>query len=156
MTTITRTLALAALALLLASPPDVEAQISGSIAAGVANPLGDFGDTLDSGFTFRGQAGISLLLVGLHAQVGWTRFPGKGGGGIGFEGADFFHAGAGGRVGLGMAWVGLTGAWFSGDGEDGLGLLPEVGLGLGPVEAVVDARVDGDAKWFAVRLGVRL
>lgn len=153
---ITHVLAVVSLALLLASPHDAEAQIATSVAAGVAHPVGDLDDAVDSGFTLRGQAGLSLLVAGLHAQVGYTRFPGDDVGGVEIEDVDFFHAGVGGRLGLGLAWVGLNAAYFTGDGEDGVGLLPEVGVGLGPLEAVADGRLDGDAKWVAVRVGLKL
>jgi hypothetical protein len=150
-----RSLVPALAVLLLLVPHDAEAQLQGSLGAGYAFPVGDFGDLHDNGFTVRGQLGLSFLLASVHGQVGWTRFPGADLENLLPEDVDFFHAGVGGRVGLGLFWVGLTGAYFSGDGEDGMGFLPEVGVGLGPLEAVADSRIDGDEKWIGVRVNLK-
>jgi hypothetical protein len=146
----------AALAFCFVLPVASEAQIQTSIGAGIAVPTGDFGDVADNGYTVRGQLGVSLLLASVHAQVGWTRFPGPEIAGIEADDADIWHAGVGGRFGLGLFWVGLNAAYFGGDGEDdGLGFFPEVGLGLGPLEAVADYRIDGDAKWLGLRAALK-
>lgn len=147
--------ALTVLSLVLV-PTAAAAQISGSVGGGVAAPTGDLGDAYDTGLTVRAQAGVSLLVASVHGQVGWTRFPGKElTGGVDVEDIDFFHAGVGGRFGLGLFWVGLNAAYFSGDGDDGLGFFPEVGAGFGPIEAVADYRLDGDAHWLGLRAGLR-
>ena len=148
--------AVAALCLLL--PAAAEAQIGGSVGAGVTVPSGDFGDRLENGFTVRGQLGVSLLVASVHGQVGWTRFPSKDLVNLELEDLDIFHYGVGARVGMGLFWVGLNGAYFSGfddDDDDGAGIFPEVGVGLGSLEAVADYRVDGDARWLSIRAAVK-
>lgn len=128
-----------------------------SVGVGIAAPTGDLGDFYDNGYTVRGQVGISLVgLVDGHAQVGWSRFSAENGttGGD----ANIYHAGVGARVGLGLIFVGANAAYFFGDdpGDNSeLGLFPEVGIALGPLEAVADYRFDGDAKWFGLRAGLK-
>ena len=145
----------AVVSLCLLLPGGVEGQINASLGAGVAVPTGDFGDLQDNGYTVRGQLGLSLLLASVHAQVGWTRFPSKDLAALELTDVDIYHAGVGARFGLGLFWLGLNAAYFSGDGEDGAGVFPEVGVGLGPIEAVADYRVDGDAKWLGVRAALK-
>lgn len=149
-------------ALCLLVPAEAHAQIRSSVGVGLVQPLGDFGEFQDNGFTVRGQVGVSLLVASVHAQAGWTRFPGKDLENLELTNIDIFHAGAGVRVGMGIYWVGLNGAYFSGDeaegsdGEEkGMGFFPEVGVGLGAAELVADLRVDGDQKWVGVRLAVK-
>ncbi|MGD2067285.1 MAG: hypothetical protein PVI57_01270 [Gemmatimonadota bacterium] len=154
-----RTTSSLTLALLLACaalhPGGASAQASTSLGAGLAVPLGDFGDFAGTGYTIRGQAGLSLVLADIHVQAGWSHFPGEdatvAGETVSGEGADIFHTGVGARLGLGLLWVGANAAYFFGDGDDGIGIFPEVGLGLGPLEVVGDVRIDGDAKWAAIR-----
>jgi len=145
------------LALALAAQP-AQAQLSTSIGAGIAAPQGDLGDGFDNGYTVRGQVGLSLVgLVEGHVQAGWSRFPVKEGV-VGGEDADIYHAGVGARVGLGLIFVGANAAYFFGDdpGDNSeLGFFPEVGIGLGPLEAVADYRIDGDAKWFGIRAALK-
>jgi hypothetical protein len=66
-----------------------------------------------------------------------------------------YHAGAGARLGLGFLWVGANAAYFFGDGEEGVGFFPEVGVKIWRLEGVLDFRVDGDEKWGAARVGFR-
>lgn len=122
-----------------------------SLGAGVVAPTGSLEDSFERGITVRGQKVLSLAPLALHLQGGWSRFEAEDGG----EDADLFHAGLGVRLPLGVLWIGATGAYFSGHGEDGMGVLPEVGLGLGPFEVVADARVDGDERWGALRVALR-
>jgi len=149
--------AAAVAALLLVAPATAAAQLSASVGAGVANPLGDFGDIVDPGFTLRGQVGVNLLVAGVHAQVGYSRFSGitDEEAGLDTGDVDIYHYGLGGRVGVGLAWLGATAARFSGDGEGTFGFIPEVGVGLGPLEAVADVRITGDQKWWALRGALR-
>ncbi|MEJ2504044.1 MAG: hypothetical protein P8177_12170 [Gemmatimonadota bacterium] len=133
------------------APADGNAQIYSSVGAGVAVPTGDFGDNFDTGWTVRGQLGLSFVLVDGHVQAGWSRFPGK----DSVEDADIYHAGVGARVGLGLVFVGANAAYFFGDGEDGVGFFPEIGAHIGPIEAVADYRIDGDNKWLGARVGLR-
>lgn len=142
-------------ALFFLFPLGAEAQLRASIGAGVAAPYGDFGDVFDTGFTLRGQAGLSLALVEAYGQAGWSRFSYGGGGDISVDDANIYHAGAGARVGLGIIWIGANAAYFFGDGEGGLGFFPEVGVGFWRLEVVADTRVDGDEKWAAARVGFR-
>lgn len=156
----TSTFALAPLLACLAlHPGGAEAQTSTSVGIGLAAPLGNFGDFAGTGYTVRGQAGLSLVLADVHLQAGWSHFPGEdatvAGETISGEGADIFHTGVGARLGLGLLWVGANAAYFFGDGDDGVGLFPEIGLGLGPLEVVGDIRIDGDAKWAAIRGALR-
>lgn len=148
---------LALLALMALSPRGAEAQAYGSVAGGVAAPAGDFGDLFETGYTARGQVGFSLVLLDVHLQAGWTRFPGKEieGSSTGDD-ANIYHAGVGARVGLGVIFVGANAAHFFGDGDSGIGFFPEVGVSLWRLEAVADYRFDGDQKWFGVRLGLKL
>jgi hypothetical protein len=156
-------LAALVLAVLLALPGQGQAQIYTSVGAGVANPMGDFGDLADSGFTLRGQAGLSLVLADVHLQAGYSRFPGReftfGGDTFEVE-EDFnqFHVGAGGRLGLGLIWVGASGVYMFGDGidevdfsSDGIAFLPEIGVGLGPIEVVADYLLHSDVNWIGLR-----
>jgi hypothetical protein len=136
------------LAALVLTPTEGRSQgLTASVGVGAASGWSDLGDATDGGFTLRGQLGVDLLVASVHGQVGWTRLPGRG------DADDFStaHYGVGGRLGLGLLWVGLNGAYFSGDGDDGMGFFPEVGVGLGPLEAVADVRVDGDQKWWSLR-----
>ena len=161
-------IAVALVALLtLVGPTEAQSQIRTSLGVGVATPMGDFGDVADAGFTLRGQAGLSLVLADVHVQAGYSRFPGTSFefGGETFEvDEDFnpFHVGAGGRVGLGLLWVGLTGVYTFGDaideidlGSDGLAFLPEVGVGLGPIEVVADYLAFSDVSWIGLRAASR-
>ena len=145
--------ALLLVAPVLVAPATASAQLSASVGAGVANPLGDFGDDVDAGFTVRGQVGLNLLVAGVHAQVGYSRFSGVESGETG--NVNMYHYGLGGRAGVGLAWFGATAARFSGDGEGSFGFIPEVGVGLGPLEAVADVRITGDRKWWALRGALR-
>ena len=149
MNRVTRLAATAAAAALLAfAPSGAQAQISVSAGGGVASPFGDLADRAEAGWTARGQVGLNLLLVGLHAQAGYTHFGGQ-------DGADdfnTFHYGVGARAGIGpFIWVGATAARFAGDDEGSFGLIPEAGIGVGPLEFVADARITGNAKWYALR-----
>ena len=153
------TVALAA-GLLVFAPTSASAQIGGSLTAGVAGAYGDGSDLVGDGYTLRGQLGLDLLLVGLHAQVGYTRFSGTtatvAGNTIETNASNNYHYGIGGRLGAGgLLWFGGTGAWFAGDGDDEFGLIPEVGVGIGPLEVVADARVTGSSKWWSLRGGIR-
>lgn len=151
--TLTGALALT-LGLAIAAQP-AQAQISKSIGVGIAVPQSDLGDTYDDGFTARGQVALSLIgIVQVHAQAGWTRFPVMQEFTDDLDDADIYHAGVGGRVGLGLVFVGVNTAYFFGDdpGDNSeLGFFPEVGIGFGPIEAVADYRIDGEAKWFGLR-----
>ena len=145
--------------LVLVLPGAAWGQGYSSIGAGVAVPVSGFGDRYETGYTIRGQTGLSLMVVDAHIQTGYTAISGKSVTSAGqtdtFEDVDFFHAGVGARVGLGVIWVGANVAYFFGDLEDGFGILPEAGVGLGPLELVADYRLDGDANWLGVRLGLR-
>ena len=134
--------------------PGAEAQVYSSFGLGLASPVGDLGDTHDVGITTRGQVGLSLLIADVHLQTGWTSFSASG---DSPAEKDFstFHAGAGARVGLGFIWIGANAAYFFGDGEEGVGFLPEAGLRIWHLEGVVDFRVDGDEKWGSARLSYR-
>ncbi len=149
-------IALAALVAVTAlAATDAHAQITGSLGVGIVHPMGDFGDNLDRGFTARGQVGLSLLLASVHAQVGLNHFPGKDVANVTGSSANIYHAGVGGRLGLGLIFVGANANYFFGDGENGVGYVPEVGIGLLKLEVVADARIDGDAKWVGLRAGLR-
>lgn len=162
-TTALSALALAA-ALALLIPGQAQGQLYTSLGGGVATPVGDFGDVADPGFTLRGQLGLSLVLADVHLQAGVSRFPGAS---FEFDGETFeidenftqYHLGAGGRFGLGLIWVGATGVFMFGDGVeeveeydiDGLAFLPEVGVGLGPIEVVADYLIQSDVNWIGLR-----
>lgn len=145
--------------MLLAAGPwfgaGAQAQTYTSLGLGVVMPRGDLEDVYDAGLTFRGQRGVSLVLVDVHVQVGVTSFVLAGEPSSGDDEATVYHAGAGARLGLGPFWVGANGAYFFGDGEDGVGFFPEVGLRLWRLEAVADYRVDEGRQWLAARLGWR-
>lgn len=134
--------------------PGAEAQTYGSIGFGPAKPMSDSGDLYDTGYTTRGQIGISLALLDAHIQAGWTTFPAAGNASD-LDDLNIYHAGAGARVGLGFIWVGANAAYFFGDGESGVGWFPEVGVKFWRLEGVVDYRIDGDEQWGAARLGFR-
>lgn len=141
---------LAALAcLLVLGAAEVQGQIYTSLGAGVTQPIGDFDDLYDRGFTVRGQAGLSLILAGAHAQVGWSNFA-TDVDTSDTDAANVFHAGVGGRLGVGLFFVGANAAYFFGDGENGIGYIPEVGISLLSLEVVADGRIDGE-KWVALR-----
>jgi len=134
--------------------PGAQAQTYGSIGFGAAKPVSDLGDLYNTGYTVRGQVGFSLVFLDAHIQTGWTNFP------VASKGSDLdnlniYHAGAGARLGLGFIWVGANGAYFFGDGDQGIGWFPELGLKFWKVEGVVDFRIDGDEKWGAARVGLR-
>lgn len=147
------------LALVLA-PAALSGQTYGSIGVGVAAPAGTLADFYDPGFTIRGQAGLSLVLVDIHVQTGYTSFRGKEGTVLGqpvtLPDIDSFHAGAGARLGLGFLWVGANAAYFFAEefGKE-IKLFPEAGLGLGPLEVVADYTL-GDQNWLSLRLGWKL
>lgn len=144
-------LVLSVLALTLIPARGVEAQLSTSIGAGVAGGLGDFGDAYDSGWTLRGQAGLNLLLAGLHAQAGVTRLDGT----EGRDGTTIFQGGIGGRLGVGLFFVGANANYYIGDAiENGVGFAPEVGLSFLMLEAVADIRLDDDHMW-GVRVALK-
>jgi len=147
-----RTLFAPLLGLALFGAAPAHAQLSASVGAGVAQPRGDLDDGFENGFTVRTQLALSALgLVNVHAQAGWTRFGADDTAEVDLDDANVFHAGVGGRLGvLGLAFVGLNGVWFGGDSEDDFGLLPEVGVGLGPLEVVADYRL-GDEGWLSLR-----
>ena len=144
---------------MLALPTGVTGQLYTSIGAGVAAPISDFGDVAGTGYTVRGQVGLSAIIVDAHIQGGWSRFSGEdftvGGETVSGETANVYHAGVGARLGLGLIWVGANGAYFFGDADEGIGFFPEVGVGIGPIEVVADIRIDGDQKWAAVRAALR-
>ena len=147
-----------ALAVALTLPSAAAGQLYTSIGGGPAFPTGDLGDAFGSGFTVRGQAGLSFVLVDAHVQAGYTRF----GSDVdtdseAFAGDDWsvFHTGIGARVGLGLVWVGANAAYFFGDGDDEIGFFPEVGVGLGPIEVVADYRI-GDPNWGALRAALKV
>ena len=138
------------------APAALEAQLYKSIGAGVAIPVGDYADSFERGYTVRAQVGFSLTAVGIHAQAGWSRFPAIQTGDIGLADDDIYHVAAGARVGLGILWVGANAGLFGGDDDhDGLAFFPEVGVGLGPLEAVADLRISGDTRWLGLRVGLR-
>ena len=152
--------ALAALSLLaLAAPSPTSAQTNASIGAGVAFPTGDLGDVTGTGFTVRGQAGMSLGLIEAYLQGGWSSFPGKdvdaGDAVVEGEDADIWHAGLGVRLGFSMFWIGGNVLYSFGDTpDDGVGFAPEVGVALGPIEVVADY-LFGNTNWAALRAGFR-
>lgn len=130
---------------------DVQAQFTVGVGGGIAQPLGDLDDAVDQGITGRAQLGMSFILASVHAQAGVTRFPGT-------NTSDDYttsHVGVGGRLGLGLLFVGLNANYFFGDGEDGVGYVPEIGVGLLRLEVVADGRLDGDAKWVSLRAGLK-
>ncbi len=146
-------------ALVLIAPRGSAAQFNSSIGAGVAFPSGDLGDVTGTGFTVRGQAGMSLALIDAYIQAGWSSFPGEDldVGNTVVEGgdADIWHAGIGMRLGIGMLWVGANALYSFGDTpNDGVGIAPEVGVGLGPIEVVADY-LFGNTNWAAIRAGFR-
>lgn len=146
-------------ALALVAPREAVAQFNASISAGVAVPSGDLGDVTGTGFTVRGQAGMSLALIDAYLQAGWSSFPGDdpGVGDTVAEGgdADIWHGGIGVRLGIGIIWVGGNALYSFGDTpKDGVGFAPEVGVGLGPIEIVADY-LFGDTRWAAIRAGFR-
>jgi hypothetical protein len=141
------------LACLAVCPTGARAQYV-SLGVGGANPRGDFGDFFRSGFTVRGQAGLSLVLIDAHIQAGWSRFRAEENAPTD-DAANLYHFGPGARFGLGLGWVGVNAFWFSGDGDDGMQIVPEIGIGFGPLEGVLDAAVTGDTKWLALRVNVR-
>jgi len=146
--------ALAASALLVV-PTTAEAQISGSISGGIAGPTGDAGDVADNGFTVQGRAGLSLLLAGVHANAGFTSLPGKDE--LDAGDADFFNVGVGAKVGLGaLFWVGANANYyFDSDIENEMGIVPEIGASIGPLEAIVDWKATGDVNFWTLRAGLR-
>ena len=144
-----------ALAVLALTTTDVEAQITPSVGVGLAHPFGDFADAYDRGFTVRGQAALSLLLAGVHAQAGLSRFPAEEVEGVSRDDATIYHAGVGGRLGLGLVFVGANALYFFGDGEDEMGIVPEVGISLLMLEAVLDLRATGDQKWVGIRAALK-
>jgi hypothetical protein len=141
----------------LAAAPVVAQGLSSSLGLGLARPRGQLGDRHEPGFTVRAQTGVDLPLVDAHLQAGWTRLPGEdpGDSGSGAGDHDVVHLGLGARLGRGRLWAGATAAYFLGDGDDGVGLVPEVGAWLGPLEAVLDLRVDGEERWWSLRGAVR-
>jgi hypothetical protein len=145
--------------LLLAGEPlfggGVRAQTYYSLGLGVVMPQDELSDVYDVGLTFRGQAGLSLAMLGAHIQTGVTSFSFADDVTSGDEEATVYHVGAGARLGIGFLWVGANGAYFFGDGEDGVGYFPEVGLKLWRLEVVADYRVDSDQTWLATRLAWR-
>lgn len=150
---------IAAACVLVVTAATANAQMSRSIGAGVAAPVGDLGDASDNGFTVRGQTGVSLALAAVHIQGGWTHFKAKSvtvaSNTVEGEAADVLHIGVGARVALGLVSVGANMAYFVGDGEDGVGIFPEASVGLGPIEVVADYRIDGDAKWLGLRAALK-
>lgn len=142
----------ALLALLMASTAgNVEAQNFGSLLVGPTTPYGDFADSYDPGISLRLESGVEAALVGAHATAGWSRFGAAGSGG---EDADVFDVGLGARLILGPLFAGVNGAYFFGDGEDGFGFVPNVGGHLLFLEAILEARVDGE-QWWSVKVGIR-
>lgn len=138
------------------APTVLEAQLYKSVGAGVAVPVGDYADSFERGYTVRAQVGFSLTAIGIHAQAGWSRFPAIQSGDVEVADHDIYHLAAGARVGLGLLWVGANAGFFGGDDDhEGLAFLPEVGVGLGPIEGVADFRMGGDTRWLGVRLGIR-
>lgn len=140
----------------MVAPATLSAQLQTSLGVGLAIPVGDFGDAFERGYTVRGQVGLSMIAVGVHAQAGWSRFPAIQQGDIELADADIYHLVAGARFGLGPLWVGGNGGYFYGDDDqEGIAFFPEVGAGLGPLEAVADLRVGGDARWLGLRVALR-
>lgn len=150
--TISVSAAALAAALLLLGPAAAEAQISTSISGGPAGPTGDAADLAETGFTVQGRAGLSLILAGLHANAGFTRLSGK----DSFDDADFFNVGAGAKVGLGpLFWVGANANYYAGgDIDNEVGIVPEVGASIGPLEAVADFKITGDINFWSLRVGL--
>lgn len=143
------------LALALA-PAVASGQTYTAIGVGITVPTGSFADLYDNGYTVRGQLGLDLLLVDAHVQAGWNRFSGKTTAEPATEDVDLYHAGVGARVGIGVLWIGANAAYFFGDlDNDGLGLFPEAGVGVGPIEFVADYRMDGDLRWFGIRAALK-
>lgn len=155
-------------ATMLVSPLSTSAQVDASVAIGGAGAIGDFEDLADYGFTARGQVGIPLLsFLDVHAQGGWTWMESAVGAALNAFGVaelagldvessfEFWHVGVGARASLGPLFVGGNGLYFVGDTDEGFGFVPEVGVGLGRFELVVDHRMDGQLKWWAARLGFR-
>ncbi len=147
----------ALLAFALVVPTAAEAQFQTSLAAGIITPTGDFGDMYDPGYSVRGQIGVSFLLASVHAQVGVSRFSANENAPVQLtnDNLNVYHYGVGARTGFGLFWVGANAAYFSGDGDDGLGFFPEVGVSFLMLEAVADIRIDGDQKWYGLRAGLR-
>lgn len=149
---------LALVVLLLAAPGPVHGQGgASSLGVGLARPWGGLGDRHAPGFTVRVQTGVALPLGDGHLQAGWTRLPGDNSpdSASGTGNYDTVHLGLGLRLGRGRLWAGATGAYLVGDGDDGVGLIPEVGARAGPLEAVLDARVDGNERWWSLRGALR-
>jgi len=149
--------ALAVAALLAVGAAPASAQLSTGVGAGLAYPTGDLGDVYDSGYTIQGRAGIDFLLASVHVNAGWTRFPSNPavsdptlGAGDNF---DVYQGALGARAGLGLLFVGANVALYAGDiaDDDNYGIVPEVGMGFGPLDVVADYRINGEAKWFTVR-----
>jgi len=145
---------LLALTLLVAFATPARAQLGASIGAGVATPQGDLEDAYDSGYTARAQLTLSALgLFEVHGQAGWTRFPAKS---DAVDDLDQLHAGAGARLSVfPLVFVGANAAYFFGDADEEVGFFPEVGVGLGPLEVVLDYRV-GDEGWLGIRGALKL
>jgi hypothetical protein len=149
-------------AVILALAPSAgSAQLAGSITGGVAGPTGDAGDLFDPGFTVQGRAELSLLFAGVHANGGFTRLSGKeitaAGVTVESDAVDFFNVGVGARVGLGaLLWAGANANYYIGsDVDNELGIVPEVGASLGPIEAIADFKITGDVNWWSIRAGIR-
>lgn len=148
-------------AILAFAPSAASAQLAGSITAGVAGATGDLGDITDRGFTLQGRAELALLFVGVHAGAGYTRLSGKeitiAGETVESDAIDFYNAGFGARLGLGaLLWVGANANYYIGSGADNdWGLVPEIGASIGPIEAIADYKLTGDAKWWSLRAGIR-
>lgn len=138
---------------LLFAPSAAEAQLAGSITGGIVGGTGDTGDVTDSGFTVQGRAELSILFAGVHANAGFTRLNGA----DSFGDADFWNAGVGARLGLGtLLWVGANANYYLGDDiENEVGIVPEVGVSLGPLEAIADFKITGDVNFWSLRAGIR-
>lgn len=148
--------AVAALAVL---PAAGSSQEFAAVGGGVVVPTGSLRERAEQGYTVRGRVGISLGFAHVQLLGGWSRLAGKdllvddivepG------EDLDLFHAGVGVRVGLGAIWLGANAADFFGDGDEGIGFIPELGFVVGPFEVVADSRVHGPDTWAAVRAAIR-
>ncbi len=136
-------------------PRAIQAQPYQSVTAGIVVPTSILADQVERGLQARVAVGLSAAFVGLQIEAGAARFPALAPDDPEI-GADLerFHVGLGARLEMAMFRVGADGIYAFGEGDDGFGLVPELGVGLGRLEVMLDHRLDGDWRWWGLRVGI--
>ncbi len=111
-------------------------------------PYASFDDDFNTGWGVVGIVDYPLIpLIDLTADVGYTHFPGDGA----TESVDVWNACFGGRLALGVFFMGGETGYFS--HVDEWSYIPSMGLRFGRFEGALRYKAVGGSGWTSLRFG---